>query len=70
MDNTFTEYLEQLTKTGAPPEPNPAFQARMERLAEKANEGVLSPAEAEEYDRYVQLLDAVTLARLKAPARN
>ena len=33
------------------PEPSPEFQARLDELAEKANEGTLFPVAAREYDK-------------------
>jgi len=51
------------------PQPNPEFQARLDELAEKANQGSLSPAERGEYDKYVEYMDFVALLRLKARAR-
>ena len=62
--------LEELAKHFAEvPEPSPEFQARLDELAEKSNEGALSPAEAREYDKYVEYMDFVALIRLKARAR-
>jgi hypothetical protein len=41
-------------------------KARLELLAQKANEGQLSLAEAREYDRFIELGDIVATLRLKA----
>jgi len=49
--------------------PNAEFQARLDELAEKANEGILSADEVREYDTYIELMDFVALLRLKARAR-
>lgn len=77
-DTTLGNFFEHLTRGFTPemaqqfanlPAPNPEFQARVEELAEKANEGTLTPAEAEEYGLFVNLLDFVSLLRLKARAR-
>jgi hypothetical protein len=51
------------------PKPDPEFQARLDELATKANEGWLSSDEAVEYDKYVEYMDFVTYMRLKARAR-
>ena len=40
--------------------------SRLESLAEKANEGLLTPDEAQEYDRFIELGDIVATLRLKA----
>ncbi len=45
---------------------SPAVQARFDQLAEKCNEGTLSPSEADEYDALLRTLDVVTLLQLKA----
>lgn len=50
------------------PQPNAEFQARLDELADKANEGTLSADEAREYDTYIELMDFVALLRLKARA--
>jgi len=41
-------------------------QARVEELAEKANEGDLSPEEQAEYDRYLEAYHLVTILQVKA----
>ena len=78
MDTMLGKYVEHLTRGFSPemaqqfadlPAPNPEFQARLSELAEKANEGILSPAEASEYDQYVHFMDFVALLRLMAQAR-
>lgn len=43
-----------------------AAKARLDLLAQKANEGQLSPTEALEYDRFIELGDIVATLRLKA----
>lgn len=76
--DTLERFVEHLTRGFTPelarhfaelPELSPEFQARLDELAEKANEGALSPAEAREYDKYVEYIDFVTFMRLKARAR-
>ncbi len=51
------------------PKPDPEFQARLDELAAKSNEGSLSAQEAAEYDKYVEYMDFVTSMRVKARAR-
>ena len=41
-------------------------QARLDLLAQKANEGQLMPEEAGEYDRFIELGDIIATLRLKA----
>ncbi len=41
-------------------------QARVDQLAEKANEGQLSAVEQREYDRYLEALRLVTILQAKA----
>jgi hypothetical protein len=41
-------------------------KARLDLLANKANEGQLTPAEASEYDRFIELGDIIATLRLKA----
>ena len=41
-------------------------KARLDLLAQKANEGNLSPEEAGEYDRFIELGDIIAALRLKA----
>ncbi len=76
--DTLERFVEHLTRGFTPelarhfaelPEPSSEFQARLDELAEKANEGTLSPVEAREYDKYVEYIDFVTFMRLKARAR-
>lgn len=45
---------------------NDSAQARITLLAEKCNEGVLSPDERAEYETYVQTLDLISVLQAKA----
>jgi hypothetical protein len=47
MPLEFAQYLVDLRAA-------PDMQAKVDELAEKCNEGQLSPAERDEYDRYLQ----------------
>ena len=78
VDTTLGRFVDHLTRGFTPelaklfaelPEPDTEFQARLDELAEKANEGMLSADEAKEYDTYIELMDLVALMRLKARAR-
>ena len=44
-------------------------KARLDLLATKANDGQLTPAEASEYDRFIELGDIIATLRLKAERR-
>ncbi len=41
-------------------------QARLDELADKANEGKLSPEEESEYDNYLEAFHLVTILQAKA----
>jgi hypothetical protein len=43
-----------------------AARARLDVLAQKANEGQLAPEEAREYDRFIDVSDIISTLRLKA----
>jgi hypothetical protein len=45
---------------------DPAVQARIEELAEKCNEGTITPEEMAEYDAYIQAMDVVAVLQKKA----
>jgi hypothetical protein len=43
-----------------------AARARLDTLAQKANEGQLAPEEAREYERFINVSDIISTLRLKA----
>ena len=45
---------------------DPAVQARIEELAEKCNEGMMTPEETAEYDAYIHAMDVVAVLQQKA----
>jgi hypothetical protein len=45
---------------------DPAVQARIEELAEKYNEGTITPEAMAEYDAYIQAMDVVAVLQKKA----
>jgi hypothetical protein len=45
---------------------DPAVQARIEKLAEKSNEGTITPEEMAEYDAYIRAMDVVAVLQKKA----
>jgi hypothetical protein len=46
-----------------------AVQARIDYLAQRANEGLLTPAEADEYDGYLHAIDVIAVLQAKARAQ-
>jgi hypothetical protein len=45
---------------------NPAIQARIDELAERSNEGLLTESERAEYESYVEGAEILSLIKLKA----
>jgi hypothetical protein len=46
----------------------PEVQARLDALAEKCNEGLLTPEETAEYDAYIRAMDMVAVLQQQARA--
>ena len=70
MDHLTRGFTPELAKHFAElPKPDPEFQARLDELAAKANEGTLTDEEREEYDKYVEYMDFVAYMRLRARSR-
>ena len=78
LDSTSLEkFLKQFTERFTPElaehfatlSPDPEFQARLDALGTKANEGTLTDEERSEYTTYVEAMDVVALLRVKALAR-
>jgi hypothetical protein len=44
----------------------PTAQARIDELADKCNEGELTPEEAAEYDNYVDAIDLISVLHAQA----
>ncbi|NLX54206.1 MAG: hypothetical protein GXY58_03745 [Planctomycetaceae bacterium] len=74
---SLEKYLRQLTDRFTPElvehfatlPPDPAFQARLDELGEKANEGALTDDEHREYATYIEAMDVIALLRVRALAR-
>jgi hypothetical protein len=47
---------------------DPAVQARIEELAEKCNEGTMTPEETAEYDAYIHAMDVIAVLQKQARA--
>ncbi len=45
---------------------DPVVQARVDVLAERANEGLLTPEERAEYEAYINVDDLISILKLKA----
>jgi len=56
------EVAKRVAELGA----DPAVQGRIEELAEKCNEGTITPEEMAEYDAYIQAMDVVAILQKKA----
>jgi hypothetical protein len=71
LDRVLEPFVECLTREAAQKIVNlradPETQARVDELADKANEGQLSEEERAEYDRYLAVFHFIT--RLQAKAR-
>ena len=48
--------------------PDPTIQAKIEELAEKANEGRLSDAERADYEEYIKAVDLIAVLQFRARA--
>ena len=72
--NYLSEFLDPVAQTFTPDvarkiadlRAGPKLQARIENLADKANEGKLTPEEDAEYKQFVQALDVFSIIQLKA----
>lgn len=76
-ETTLSRFVDYLTRGFTPdlathfahlPKPDPEFQRHIDFLAAKANEGTLSPTEAQEYEKTAEYMDFIALLRLKASA--
>jgi hypothetical protein len=45
---------------------DPVLQARIDELAARCNEGILSPEEREEYEAFVRAINLITLLQSRA----
>ena len=78
MSPTMLAFVDHLTRGFTPelaehfvklPQPDEKFQKRLDELAAKANAGVLSSDEADEYAKISEYMDFVALLRIKAQSR-
>jgi predicted secreted Zn-dependent protease len=56
------EVAKRVAELGA----DPNVQARIDELAEKCNEGMMTPEETAEYDAYIRAMDVIAVLQKKA----
>jgi hypothetical protein len=66
LDPVAQCFTPEVAKRVAELRADPAIQARIEELAEKCNEGTMTPEEMAEYDAYIQAMDVVAVLQQKA----
>jgi hypothetical protein len=66
LDPVAQCFTPEVAKRVAELRADPAVQARIEELAEKCNEGTITPEEIAEYDAYIQAMDVVAVLQKKA----
>jgi hypothetical protein len=66
LDPVAQCFTPEVAKRVAELRADPAVQARIEELAEKCNEGTITPEEMAEYDSYMQAMDVVAVLQKKA----
>jgi hypothetical protein len=66
LDPVAQCFTPEVAKRVAELRADPAVQARIEELAEKCNEGTITPEEMTEYDAYIQAMDVVSVLQKKA----
>jgi hypothetical protein len=68
LDPVVECFTPEVAKRIAELHADPEIQARIEELAEKCNEGTLTPEETAEYDGYIRVMDVVAVLQKKARA--
>jgi hypothetical protein len=66
LDPVAQCFTPEVAKRVAELRADPDVQARIEELAEKCNEGTMTPEEIAEYDAYIQAMDVVAILQKKA----
>ena len=72
LDRLLDPVAECLTLEGASPRQSarrPDVQSRIEELAEKCNEGDMTPAEQAEYRNIVEAIDFISILQARARVR-
>ena len=65
LDPVAQCFTPEVAKRVAELRADPAVQERIEELAEKCNEGTITPEEIAEYDAYIQAMDVVAVLQKK-----
>ena len=66
LDPVAQCFTPEVAKRVAELRADPAVEARIEELAEKCNEGTITPEEVAEYDAYIQAMDVVAVLQKQA----
>ena len=66
LDPVAQCFTPEVAKRVAELRADPDVQARIEELAEKCNEGTITPEETAEYDAYIHAMDVVAVLQKKA----
>jgi len=66
LDPVAQCFTPEVAKRVAELRADPDVQARIEELAEKCNEGMMTPEETAEYDAYIHAMDVVAVLQKKA----
>ena len=66
LDPVAQCFTPEVAKRVAELRADPDVQARIEELAEKCNEGTITPEETVEYDAYIHAMDVVAVLQRKA----
>ena len=66
LDSVAQCFTPEVAKRVAELRADPAVQARIEELAERCNEGTITPEEMAEYDAYIQAMDVIAVLQKKA----
>ena len=66
LDPVAQCFTPEVAKRVAELRADPAVQARIEELADKCNEGTITPEDMAEYDAYMQAMDVVAILQKKA----
>ena len=68
LDPVVRCFTPEVAKRVAEIRADPDVQARIEKLADRCNEGTITPEELAEYDAYIQAMDVLALLQKKAKA--
>jgi hypothetical protein len=66
LDPVAQCFTPEVAKRVAELRADPAVQTRIDELADKCNEGTITPEEMAEYDAYIQAMDVVAVLQMKA----